>query len=127
MRFALANDDRARQIIGQWPAIDVPTIPTELIAWDLGAGETAVLAHAHANSDWTAIIDDGAARKCARSFKISVKGTLGIIISARQQGLVSSAAELLRQLKAIHFHLDDRLIAEVLAQTVNEEWPHENQ
>lgn len=117
------KDDRARQIIDQWPVVEVPTIPAELIAWDLGAGETAILAYAQANPDWTAIIDDGAARKCARSFNISVKGTLGIIISARQRELIPSAADLLRQLKTFDFRLDERLIAEVLTQTVNEEWP----
>jgi len=116
-------DDRAQQIVRDWPVVEAIPVPDELLAWDLGAGETAVLTYALANPEWTAIIDDGAARKCARSFDILIKGTLGIIISARNRDLIPSAAELLRQLKAVDFRLDDRLIAEVLAKSVGEEWP----
>jgi predicted nucleic acid-binding protein len=52
------------------------------MAWDLGAGETAVLSYALANSGWTAVVDDNAARKCARSFAISAKGTLAVVDAA---------------------------------------------
>ncbi len=77
------TNDVARVVVDRWPNIVTPRAPDDLIAWDLGAGETAVLSFVLANPGWTAIIDDGAARKCAFSFGIPVKGTLGIIISAQ--------------------------------------------
>jgi len=45
----------------------------ELAAWDLGSGETSVLSYALANPGWTAILDDGAARKCALTFGVESK------------------------------------------------------
>ena len=58
-------DDRARVQIagGAWLLGDTPSTPAELLAWDLGAGETAVMSYALANPGWTAILDDGAARR----------------------------------------------------------------
>ena len=102
--------------------IEVSAIPAELLAWDLGAGETGVLAYALAHSGSIAILDDGAARRCARSLSIPVKGTLGIILLARQRNIIPSAAEVLRILRANGFRLDDSVIAEALYATVGETW-----
>ena len=81
------DDDPARNWLAKSnaPLVNVSNIPSELLAWDLGAGETAVLAHALANPNWTAVLDDNAARKCARSFSIPVKGTLAVVILAKQR------------------------------------------
>jgi predicted nucleic acid-binding protein len=118
------SEDKARQLLSasHFQVVNTPTAPVELLTWDLGAGETAVLAHAIANPEWTAILDDGAARRCAKSFSVPVKGTLGIVILARQRGLISSASSVLRQLLNIGFRLDDRVISEALQRTVGEEW-----
>lgn len=59
------DDDPARIWLArqkQLAIVDVPDIPAELSAWDLGAGETAVMAYALAQPGWTAILDDNAAR-----------------------------------------------------------------
>ena len=70
--------DQGRQLLmaGQFTVIDTPSPSPELLSWDLGSGETAVLSLAMAETNWTAILDDAAARKCALSFSISVKETL---------------------------------------------------
>jgi predicted nucleic acid-binding protein len=94
----------------------------EIIAWDLGKGETAVLSYALANPGWTAIIDDRAARKCARSFSIPIKGTLAIVILARKGGLVDSAADVMRSIQAAGLRLEDDVIRAALKQTVGEDW-----
>jgi predicted nucleic acid-binding protein len=59
--------DPARQALasGRFAIVDVPPPPPELLAWDLGRGETAVLSWAIAEKGWTAILDDAEARKCA--------------------------------------------------------------
>lgn len=87
-------DDAARLQIdgGEWLVRDTPAASDELLAWDLGAGETAVVSYALANPGWTAILDDSAARRCARTFSIPLKGTLGIVLLAKRRGVISSAS-----------------------------------
>lgn len=63
-------------------------IPPEILAWDLGAGETAVLALALAQAGSICILDDLAARHCAEVFRIPVMGTLGLLLKAKQAGII---------------------------------------
>jgi predicted nucleic acid-binding protein len=118
------EDDSARLLLatGRLPVVEAPLASEELLAWDLGVGETAVLAFGLANPTWTVILDDGAARRCARSFSIPLKGTLGVVLLARQRGLIPSAATVLRELSASGFRLDDAVVDEALRKTVGETW-----
>ena len=102
--------------------IETPMPPPELLAWDLGKGETAVLSYTLANPTWIAILDDGAARRCAKSFSIKLTGTLSIVILAKQHGLIESASQVLRTLQQNEFRLDNEVIRETLAKTVGEKW-----
>lgn len=117
-------DDPARLWLAgaKLPVVDVPFLPPELLAWDLGAGETAVMSYALVNPGWTAILDDNAARKCARSFGIPVKGTLAVVILAKQNGLVTSAADVLRQLQDHGYRIQATIVRDALARTVGEKW-----
>ena len=117
--------DAARRVLasGRFTVSDTPSPPLEVVAWDLGRGETSVLAHAIANPGWTVILDDAAARRCARSYALPLKGTLAVILLARKRGLIPSAAELLRMLRNVGFRLDDTIIRQALAQTTGEKWP----
>jgi predicted nucleic acid-binding protein len=93
-----------------------------VLKWDLGVGETAVLSYVLENPGWQAIVDDRAARNCARALGISVKGTLSIILSARKRGMIQSAAEAFRALQASGLWLDDQLIHKVLQDFPGETW-----
>jgi predicted nucleic acid-binding protein len=106
---------------GKFPMKEVPVKP-EILAWDLGKGESAVLSYALSNPGWIAIIDDLAARKCARSFSIPLKGTLAVVILAKKQGLVTSARDIMRSLQAAGLRLDEEVIRTALNQTVGETW-----
>ena len=57
---------------------DLPLDPT-IAAWDLGAGETAVLNWAFQQREFEAILDDRAARKGALVQRIPCRGTIGVI------------------------------------------------
>lgn len=116
--------DRARQLATAkyWSIVDVSPISPALLAWDLGAGETAVIEFGMQNPGYTAVLDDGAARRCSRSFDVPLIGTLGVILLARQEGLIPSAAKLLRELRNHQFRLDDAIIAKALKETVGEIW-----
>ncbi len=118
------ENDAARRLLaaGRIPLVDVPPPPPELLAWDLGMGETAVLAYALTNPGWTAVLDDRAARRCAKAFSIPLQGTLAVVLLARQRNLIPSAASVIRGLQAGGFRLKDELIREVLRDMVGEEW-----
>lgn len=94
----------------------------EIQAWDLGAGETAVLTYARLSSGSVAVLDDQAARRCARSLSIPLIGTLSVVILARRNHFIDSAAKILRALQQNGFRLDDEVIRIALSQTVGEEW-----
>lgn len=65
-------------------------IPSTILEWRLGPGESATLTLAQAHG-LEAIIDDLAGRKCAVSLGIPVRGTLGIVLAAKQRGLIPQA------------------------------------
>ncbi len=95
---------------------------SEITTWDLGSGETAVLSFALANPNYVAILDDAAARKCANSFSIPVKGTLAVVLMAKQKNLIPSAADVLHSLRTVGFHLDVRIIEKALKDVTGESW-----
>ncbi len=118
------EDDPARRVAesSRFKIVKTSTPPPEILAWDLGEGETAVLSYARAHLGWVSILDDSAARRCARSLSLAFMGTLSVIILAKQKGLIESAAEVLYDLRSNDFHLDDAIIREALARTVKETW-----
>jgi predicted nucleic acid-binding protein len=111
------KQDRARQLIVRrfWPRTSTPPPPASLLAWDLGAGETSVISYALANPGWTAILDDAAARRCAKAFGVPIKGTLAVVLLAKQHQLIPSARTLLLQLRSNGFRIDESLLTTALA------------
>ena len=85
-------------------------------AWDLGAGETAVLSYALARPDYVAVIDDLAGRRCASSLNITVIGTVGLIVLAKRRGLVARITPGLEALRDAGLWLSDKLIEQLKQQ-----------
>ena len=94
--------------------VENPAIPPGILAWDLGDGESSVLAWALAHSGARAVIDDLEARRCAESLGIPLRGTVGLILRARRAGLIDSARDALERLRQGGMYLSDRICAEVL-------------
>jgi predicted nucleic acid-binding protein len=94
----------------------VPGVPTPPIVtvWGLGAGESAVLALAEANPGMEAIIDDLAGRRCAALLGIPVRGTLGIVLTAKQRGVIPAARPVLECLIQSGLYLSRRILDTVL-------------
>ena len=67
--------DPARQALegGKLVIVETVALP-EILAWDLGKGETAVLSYTMANPGWTAIIDDLVEDEVIR---VAMKQTVG--------------------------------------------------
>jgi len=94
--------------------VDSGPVPPILERWDLGSGETAVLAWAYANPGTTAILDDLAARRCANSLGIPVRGTLGLILTAKQRGAIPRARPVVEQLRTAGMYLSDSVMNRAL-------------
>jgi predicted nucleic acid-binding protein len=86
-------DDAASNWITGKSSLIHPTtlISPFLMAWDLGAGESAVISLAAESSNAIAVLDDLAARRCAQAMGLSIVGTLGLILMAKRAGIIPSA------------------------------------
>ncbi len=94
--------------------VETPLIPALIQAWDLGEGESSVLAWAYTNPGTEAIIDDLAARRCAATLGIPVRGTLGLVLTAKQRGIIPAARPVLEQLRQSGMYLSDRVLDQAL-------------
>ncbi len=92
----------------------VTTIPTAITEWRLGAGESSVLALALEHSGTEAIIDDLAGRKCAASLDIPVRGTLGIVLTAKQRGAISKARPVIEDMMGAGLYLSRKVVEAAL-------------
>ncbi|MBI4553923.1 MAG: DUF3368 domain-containing protein [Candidatus Latescibacteria bacterium] len=95
--------------------VEPPPIPHLIQVWDLGPGESAVLAWAHAHPGTEAIIDDLAARRCAATLGIPVRGTLGLILTAKQRGRIPAARPILERLRLSGLYLSGSVMNQALA------------
>lgn len=91
-----------------------PPVPAQIQSWGLGPGESSVLAWAYAHPGTEAIMDDLLARRCAEVFNIPVRGTLGLVLTAKQRGRIPSARAVLSQLRTGGMYLSDRVMNEAL-------------
>lgn len=80
----------------------------------LGPGERGVIELALAISKPLVIIDDELARRFARELGLPVTGTLGVLLKAKQEGLLSRVGPILDQLVALHFRVSATTLAAVL-------------
>lgn len=122
--LAGADHDPARRAIqAGWGEV-VRVDPVEaVVEWGLGRGETAVLSSALAHRQWTAVLDDAEARRCARSLGITVVGTLGLVLRAARAKRIPAAAPVVRALRDAGLYLTDAVVARALAEVLGEPWP----
>jgi predicted nucleic acid-binding protein len=91
------------------------TEPRRVLAFTgLDRGEAEVLALAEERKARLLLIDEKKARRYARRLGFSVTGTLGVLLLAKQEGLLKSVREAVHKLETAGLHLHDSLIARVL-------------
>lgn len=54
------------------------------------------------------------ARNCARSLKIPVRGTLGVVLLAKKEGRIPSAREILDELMGAGYHIRPNIMRQAL-------------
>ncbi|MFA7445772.1 MAG: DUF3368 domain-containing protein [Flavobacteriaceae bacterium] len=77
-------------------------------------GEASALALALEKPDCLLIIDDNKGRKQAKQLGLTYTGTLGILILAKQKGLITSLSEILSEIQKTNFRLNQNLIDKAL-------------
>lgn len=99
---------------GYGSRLSLTEIPDAVIEWSLGAGESSVIATCLMRPGSTAVLDDAEARACARTLRVPLIGTLGIVARARVRGLIPAAATVFADLRAVGLFLDDAIVHAVL-------------
>lgn len=86
-----------------------------VVAWDLGHGETAVISRALSETGAVCLLDDRAARDCARLFGASVRGTVGVLLLAKQAGLIPAIRPAIAALLQAGALVHESVVQEALA------------
>jgi len=90
--------------------VEISTIAPEILAWGLDAGESEVLSFALNNSGYRAMVDDAAARRCARTLGISTLGTGGALVLAKRRGLIPSISPAIQALRDSGLWLSEEVV-----------------
>jgi predicted nucleic acid-binding protein len=110
--------DPAVRALGNTPWLEVvetPTVPTSVEVWNLGAGESAVLSYALAHPGVQAIMDDLAGRRCAIVHHVEVRGCLGLVLVAKQRGVIPLARPVVEALREAGLYLSDSVVRRALS------------
>ena len=95
----------------EWP-IRV-SIPPNL-ANELDLGEASVIQAAVQQGVGTVAIDEKAGRRIARLYGLRVTGSLGILVKAKQQGLIQDLAQCLMKMKSEGIWISDELACQAM-------------
>lgn len=110
-----SEDEAVEWVMAQDPSrIQSVDIPEIIAGWNLGKGESQVIAYAYKNVGYVVSIDDRPAKKCAHLFGIKVKGTLAVLIEAKRQGFIPLVRPCLVKLKANGSRMSDGIFQSAL-------------
>lgn len=82
----------------------------------LDQGEASAIALALEHKQCLLIIDEQKGRKIALQLGLTITGTLGVLVQAKQNGFVEKLSPLLAKVKQTDFRLSEQLIEEALKQ-----------
>lgn len=113
------NDLPSQQLpqIAWGKRVDLVSISPAITAWGLDPGETEVLSFAWENKGYRAIIDDAAGRRVARTLNIPFVGTVGLLLLAKQNGIIDSMTLAIESLKNSGLWLSDDLVKYLIQQS----------
>lgn len=89
-------------------------IPDSIKAWDLGAGESEVIAYALQNEGFRPLLDDAEGKACALAHGLKPMGTGGLLITAKHKGSISKVAPILVAIRSKGLWIADDVFAAIL-------------
>jgi predicted nucleic acid-binding protein len=81
---------------------------------NLDIGEASTIALASETDNPLLILDDGKARRYAKSMDLNITGTLGVIIISYELGLIEDALSVIKKLKSIGFRVPNDVENELI-------------
>ncbi len=81
---------------------------------ELDKGEASAIALSYEIDDSILILDDMGARKVARKLNISFTGTFGLIIKAKQKGIIPSVKPILEKVRRTNFRFSEDVFIQTL-------------
>ena len=114
---AYGNLDPTARVLSAHDWLEVQpirAISAQVLARELGPGETAVLELARTYPGHTAVIDDLAGRRCAEALGLSLRGTVGLVLAAKQAGRLTAARPVLERLRDSGMYLSDAVLQRAL-------------
>ncbi len=106
-------------LLNKLPWIRIVPVQSRLmlpLVTDLGAGEMEVIGLALEHPGSRVILDDQLGRTIAKLNQITVTGTLGVVLKAKQEGLLSQVRPVVYHLRIAGLWLDNRLVEWVLSE-----------
>lgn len=86
------------------------SINTNIAAWNLGKGESGVFSLVREIQGGLAVVDDLAARRCAKAFGIATIGTGGLMVLAKRRGLIEKVHPRLQRLLDAGLFLSSQVV-----------------
>jgi predicted nucleic acid-binding protein len=85
-----------------------------LLNLNLDQGEASAIALCLENAERLLIIDERKGRRIAKELGLKFVGTLGVILKAKEKGLIDSTENILESLKNANFYISENLKAKIL-------------
>jgi predicted nucleic acid-binding protein len=102
--------------VPDWITVEKPTNTSiqQVLEQNLDTGEASAIALAYQFPESTLIIDDLKARKAAKDLNFKVTGTLGVIVKAKQMGVIKKIKPVIDKLIQTDFRISQNVIEEIL-------------
>ena len=88
----------------------VPSLSSTLLPVFLGKGEVEVIQLGIVRDGALLLIDDYRARRAAEALHLATTGTAGVLVRAKEHGLVSAVVPLLREMRACGYYIDEAVV-----------------
>jgi len=92
-------------------AVDHELVESLRRRMNIGGGEASVIIYSlNAKGNTRCFIDEQRARKIAKSHRLTVSGTIGILMKMEEKGLILSSYDEVLRLKEKGFYVSDKII-----------------
>lgn len=90
------------------------SVPDSIKAWDLGAGESEVIAYALRCDGVRPLLDDAEGKACALAHGLRPLGTAGLLVLAKRSGLIQSVKPALGIIREKGLWISDTVVATIV-------------